>query len=190
MKAVQCPICYDACYDPVRTRCGHAYCRPCLVQWTAEGHTSCPTCRGFITAPKADMEVASLSWDRYVAIHFLLGLHWLNPYGIGLGYYLGSHGFGLVALLTLLRWSDRYDDVATTWDLLFHALLILVTASIAIQMMWSVGIYYTLDWIAVSFCVCFIAQLAWHRLVCPIPYNPFEKFGHTRPVGTAIRRAR
>ncbi|ETV77943.1 hypothetical protein H257_08183 [Aphanomyces astaci] len=183
MKAVQCPICYDPCYDPVQTRCGHKYCRPCLSQWTAEGHTSCPTCRGFITPPKTDPELASPSLGRYVAIHFLLGLHWLNPYGIGLWYYGGCHGFGLLALLPLMCWSGRFDDVISTWwDLVVHALIILVTASIAIQLLWSLGLYYTLDWIAVSFCVCFLAQVIWHRLVCPIRYNPFEQYGHTKAV--------
>ncbi|KAH9087893.1 hypothetical protein LEN26_019767 [Aphanomyces euteiches] len=186
MRSVLCPICYEDCYDPIHTRCGHAFCRPCLVQWTEDGQKTCPSCRRYITAPKSTPVVATPSLGRYVAIHFLLTFHWLNPYGIRLSYYLGCHGFGLVALMYIMVWSGRYST-RLFWDLVTDAILVLITASIIIQLSWSVSLYYTLDWIALAFCVGFFFQVLWHRFVCPIRVNPFENYGHTKPV-QAMRR--
>ncbi|KAF0682793.1 Aste57867_25092 [Aphanomyces stellatus] len=180
MKATLCPICYETCYDPVKTRCGHAYCRPCLVQWTAEGHKTCPSCRAYVSQPKTDPTMATPSIGRYVAIHFLLGLHWLNPYGIRLAYYLGCHGFGLAALFYLLAMDGRYSG-RSTWELFRDAVIILITASVTIQLLWSAGVYYTLDWTAVSFCIGFFVHVLYHRFVSPVRRNPFQQFGQSKP---------
>lgn len=42
-----CPICLDYFTDPVITKCGHNFCRACLIQsWGDPGrYSSCPQCR-------------------------------------------------------------------------------------------------------------------------------------------------
>lgn len=40
----ECPICYDTVVE-VRTECGHAFCRPCILQHLDRGSTACPMCR-------------------------------------------------------------------------------------------------------------------------------------------------
>lgn len=41
-----CAVCCDAPTDPVRTVCGHTFCRACITTWLSDyGHDTCPVCR-------------------------------------------------------------------------------------------------------------------------------------------------
>ena len=46
---VKCPICLDTMINPVRTKCGHCFCRHCLEIWISEkgrrGSVGCPSCQ-------------------------------------------------------------------------------------------------------------------------------------------------
>ena len=46
---VKCPICLDTMLNPVRTKCGHSFCKHCLEIWISEkgsrGKVSCPSCQ-------------------------------------------------------------------------------------------------------------------------------------------------
>jgi len=45
----ECSVCYDSnATDILKTRCGHVFCKPCLVQWTSINIT-CPMCRKIIS---------------------------------------------------------------------------------------------------------------------------------------------
>ncbi|KAI7239483.1 hypothetical protein KC330_g1853 [Hortaea werneckii] len=44
-----CPICYQTFTEPVKTPCGHIYCRECLEAWL-ERTNNCPTCRTLLMA--------------------------------------------------------------------------------------------------------------------------------------------
>jgi hypothetical protein len=55
---LQCPICFDFMVEPVRTRCGHAFCRLCLYQSTmvSPDGRHCPLCRANIDGEVFDGE--------------------------------------------------------------------------------------------------------------------------------------
>lgn len=40
----RCPICRDVAYPPVKTRCDHVFCQPCLNEWLSRADNSNPTC--------------------------------------------------------------------------------------------------------------------------------------------------
>jgi len=42
----RCPICLDSLREPVVTRCGHAFCWPCITEWIQRGQAVCPCCQG------------------------------------------------------------------------------------------------------------------------------------------------
>ena len=46
---VKCPICLDTMLNPVRTKCGHGFCKHCLEIWISEkgkrGKVNCPSCQ-------------------------------------------------------------------------------------------------------------------------------------------------
>eukprot|EP00241_Pyramimonas_parkeae_P004016 CAMPEP_0114262678 /NCGR_PEP_ID=MMETSP0058-20121206/21967_1 /TAXON_ID=36894 /ORGANISM="Pyramimonas parkeae, CCMP726" /LENGTH=622 /DNA_ID=CAMNT_0001378633 /DNA_START=381 /DNA_END=2249 /DNA_ORIENTATION=- len=47
-EQLQCSICHDIMLDPVTApRCGHSFCKRCIVQWCRQPHapTACPSCR-------------------------------------------------------------------------------------------------------------------------------------------------
>ena len=50
-EIVNCPVCYEESKDTVMTRCGHSFCRECLINWTTE-HGTCPMCRELISKHK------------------------------------------------------------------------------------------------------------------------------------------
>lgn len=50
-EIINCPVCYEESKDTVVTRCGHSFCRECLVNWTSE-HGTCPMCRELISKHK------------------------------------------------------------------------------------------------------------------------------------------
>jgi E3 ubiquitin-protein ligase RNF5 len=41
----KCPICLESLQQPVVTRCGHAFCWPCITEWLRRSN-SCPVCHG------------------------------------------------------------------------------------------------------------------------------------------------
>lgn len=56
LSAGSCPICM--CNDSkmfVETRCGHTFCRDCIVKWSVKNF-SCPLCRKIISCPKVNDE--------------------------------------------------------------------------------------------------------------------------------------
>jgi len=44
----ECSICYESPDETVKTRCGHVFCRPCIIHWTVANIT-CPMCRKIIS---------------------------------------------------------------------------------------------------------------------------------------------
>ena len=46
---LKCPVCLEMMMNPVRTKCGHTFCRHCIEIWIAEkgkkGKVSCPSCQ-------------------------------------------------------------------------------------------------------------------------------------------------
>ena len=46
---VKCPICLETMLNPVRTKCGHGFCKLCLEIWISEkgkrGKVGCPSCQ-------------------------------------------------------------------------------------------------------------------------------------------------
>lgn len=47
----ECSVCYDSPGTIVQTKCGHIFCKPCIVKWTL-GNTTCPMCRQIISQGK------------------------------------------------------------------------------------------------------------------------------------------
>jgi len=47
-KSVTCPICYEESKDTIVTRCGHSFCKGCIIGWGSE-MGSCPMCRKLIS---------------------------------------------------------------------------------------------------------------------------------------------
>lgn len=49
VSLLKCPICLDMMINPVRTKCGHSFCRHCMELWITEkgvrGKVSCPSCQ-------------------------------------------------------------------------------------------------------------------------------------------------
>ena len=49
VSLLKCPICLDMMINPVRTKCGHSFCRHCLELWITEkgtrGKVACPSCQ-------------------------------------------------------------------------------------------------------------------------------------------------
>jgi len=45
----KCTICNEPFKSPITTPCDHTYCKECIEHWLDEGHSTCPTCRQFIT---------------------------------------------------------------------------------------------------------------------------------------------
>ena len=49
VSLLKCPICLEMMLNPVRTKCGHSYCRHCVETWLSEhgvrGRTQCPSCQ-------------------------------------------------------------------------------------------------------------------------------------------------
>lgn len=43
-KEKECPICFYPRKDEVKTKCGHCFCRECIVKWVGQNH-NCPNCR-------------------------------------------------------------------------------------------------------------------------------------------------
>ena len=45
----ECSVCYDSPQSGIlRTRCGHTFCKSCIVQWIS-GNITCPMCRKIIS---------------------------------------------------------------------------------------------------------------------------------------------
>lgn len=42
-----CPICLDTNCEMISTRCGHAFCRDCIISWVNK-KPSCPLCRNIL----------------------------------------------------------------------------------------------------------------------------------------------
>jgi len=45
----KCTICNEPFKNPVTTSCDHTYCQECIEHWLNEGHSTCPTCRHFLS---------------------------------------------------------------------------------------------------------------------------------------------
>jgi len=43
-----CSVCYESPDDILKTRCGHVFCKTCLMRWTTTDIT-CPMCRKIIS---------------------------------------------------------------------------------------------------------------------------------------------
>jgi len=63
-EQLQCVICYEPMLDPITARCGHAYCKHCIVRWLRNPNSpqtssrpTCPTCRAALP-PERDLEVS------------------------------------------------------------------------------------------------------------------------------------
>jgi hypothetical protein len=58
-----CPICYnklnsrkaDDFEDPVKTPCGHMFCKDCIFKWLGKGTRTCPCCRANFHLEQADI---------------------------------------------------------------------------------------------------------------------------------------
>jgi len=44
----ECSICYDSPISILQTRCGHIFCKSCIISWTTNNIT-CPMCRKIIS---------------------------------------------------------------------------------------------------------------------------------------------
>ena len=53
---LQCSICLDFYFEPLTLKCGHSFCRACLLQSTklAPDGRSCPQCRALIAIAPVD----------------------------------------------------------------------------------------------------------------------------------------
>lgn len=60
---LECPICEEVVYRPVRTRCHHAFCLACLTMWLKEAPiANCPLCRSSLekfSTPNASSDRSS-----------------------------------------------------------------------------------------------------------------------------------
>ena len=49
VAALRCPVCLEVAMSPVRTKCGHQFCRLCVHTWVEErgtrGKVACPACQ-------------------------------------------------------------------------------------------------------------------------------------------------
>ncbi|XP_077208650.1 E3 ubiquitin-protein ligase RNF125 [Paroedura picta] len=43
-----CAICLEVLHQPVRTRCGHVFCRPCIATSLRNNRWTCPYCRAYL----------------------------------------------------------------------------------------------------------------------------------------------
>ncbi|XP_037726597.1 E3 ubiquitin-protein ligase RNF125-like [Drosophila subpulchrella] len=49
MDPYECPVCFDSPNEPVATRCGHVFCKECLIS-ALEPSKLCPKCRETVTS--------------------------------------------------------------------------------------------------------------------------------------------
>ena len=53
INEICCSICCDTINNPVvLTRCGHSFCKSCLIKWISN-HSTCPLCKGPVQAPSS-----------------------------------------------------------------------------------------------------------------------------------------
>eukprot|EP00698_Gefionella_okellyi_P007891 TRINITY_DN1932_c0_g1_i1.p1 TRINITY_DN1932_c0_g1~~TRINITY_DN1932_c0_g1_i1.p1 ORF type:complete len:139 (+),score=12.41 TRINITY_DN1932_c0_g1_i1:283-699(+) len=50
-KALKCPVCLDSVSDMTATKCGHIFCKHCIVE-SVKASQRCPTCRAKLTLSK------------------------------------------------------------------------------------------------------------------------------------------
>ena len=57
-----CSVCREVFENPVRTTCGHVFCRQCVSEWLSFGNDNCPECRKALKEEdvSADRLIASL----------------------------------------------------------------------------------------------------------------------------------
>ena len=49
VSLLKCPVCLEMMMNPVRTKCGHSFCKHCVELWITEkgkkGKVGCPSCQ-------------------------------------------------------------------------------------------------------------------------------------------------
>src|SRR4051794_41046247 len=55
-KSLRCSICLDPFFEPIRTPCGHAFCKQCLESWIQK-KASCPLDQQPLPSSSSDFRV-------------------------------------------------------------------------------------------------------------------------------------